>query len=141
MSPRRLIKQVALESPPHIPELEEHSAFYRHIHQENRSTCSILTNFAINDAVLSVAEDTIHNQRQRMRKASHFVMSSQPYSENQCKPGSWSGPPFSNWLDLDSQQSYHANADLKQSSFRVGDECVSDRLVIKQYYYLSVFPE
>lgn len=36
LSPRRLTKQVALESPPHIHDFEENFTFYKHIYHENR---------------------------------------------------------------------------------------------------------
>lgn len=56
-------------------------------------------------------------------------MQSTSPSDTPKHPGSWYGPPFINYLDTEHQQSCHANVDLKQSSFRTGDECVSDRYV------------
>lgn len=65
-------------------------------------------------------------------------MHSQSPSKNPRHPGSWYGPPFVNFLDSEYQQFCHANSDLKQSSFRISDECVNDRcaecgMVIEQY--------
>lgn len=54
-------------------------------------------------------------------------MTTHTFNENQCRPGSWFGSSVTSWLDLESQQMCHANSDLKQSSFRIGDECNSDR--------------
>lgn len=65
-------------------------------------------------------------------------MHSQSPSKNPRHPGSWYGPPFTNFLDAEHQQTCHASIDLKQSSFRISDECVNDRCsecgtVIEEY--------
>lgn len=44
LSPRRLTKQVALESPPHMHDTEENFTFYKNIYHENRGlyTCQYI---------------------------------------------------------------------------------------------------
>lgn len=36
LSPRRLMKQVALESPPHLHEFEDQHSIYKHMYQDHR---------------------------------------------------------------------------------------------------------
>lgn len=57
------------------------------------------------------------NQRQRIRKAGPFTMSAYSVRDPR-KPGSWFSPHLSPKSE---------GIDLKQSSFRIGDECVSER--------------
>lgn len=45
--------------------------------------------------------------------------------ENSCVPRS--GPQFQPSLDVASQQACHADFNLKQSLFRIGDDCIYER--------------
>lgn len=64
-----------------------------------------------------VLGDAIANHRQRMRKVGPFTMGSYS-SHDPRRPGAWFSPQLSPKL---------SNLDIKQSSFRIGDECVNDR--------------
>lgn len=57
------------------------------------------------------------NHRQRMRKAGPFAMNSYS-SHDPRKPGAWYSPELSPKLE---------GSDMKQSSFRIGDDCVNER--------------
>lgn len=60
--------------------------------------------------------DFITNHRQRIRKVGLFAMNS--YSINDPRrPGSWISPELSPKRD---------GSDVKQSSFRIGDDCVNE---------------
>ncbi|KAK9889170.1 hypothetical protein WA026_004451 [Henosepilachna vigintioctopunctata] len=97
-SPRRLIKQVALESPPN--QLDQNDI--GRLCKTNR---------------LDNHRENLANQRQRMRKAGPFTMGS--YSScNPKKPGSWLSPQLSPAPE---------GQDLKRSSSRINEECVSER--------------
>ncbi|XP_073986418.1 UNC-79 domain-containing protein isoform X3 [Rhodnius prolixus] len=103
-SPRRLCKQVALDSPPPQLTLDPEQAFYR--------KPSPIT-----------AENS--NKRPRNRRGGPFSLPPHSLSENSLQAGTWYGvhPP----MDCSTQQACHASFQLKQSDFRVGDECVNDR--------------
>ncbi|KAL3290395.1 hypothetical protein HHI36_023736 [Cryptolaemus montrouzieri] len=96
-SPRRLIKQVALESPPNQNEQDDNERLYKTNRLDQR--------------------DNLSNQRQRMRKVGPFAMGSYTLC-NPRKPGSWLSPQLSPGVE---------SQDLKRSSSRIGDEYVSER--------------
>lgn len=97
-SPRKLIKQVALESPPHQSDYDS-TTLYRGLRMENQS------------------KDIALNHRQRMRKAGPFTMG--PFViRDPRKPGAWLSPQLSPKPE---------GIEMKQSSFRIGDECVNER--------------
>ncbi|XP_069685618.1 protein unc-79 homolog isoform X4 [Periplaneta americana] len=115
VSPRRLIKQVALDSPP--PQLqgdseEPHTSFYRAVHYDRKPTPG-------------KTDDHVRTQRHRPRKAGLFATGPQSLADYPRRPGAWYGPRT--LLDPETQQACHAEFDLKQSSFRIGDECVYER--------------
>ncbi|XP_045481676.1 protein unc-79 homolog isoform X1 [Harmonia axyridis] len=97
-SPRRLIKQVALESPPNQMDHEDLNRLYK----SNR---------------LDQQRENLSNQRQRIRKAGPFTMGSYTLC-NPRKPGSWLSPQLSPGLEVQ---------DLKRSSSRIGEESVNER--------------
>nr|CAD7255823.1 unnamed protein product [Timema shepardi] len=120
-SPRRLIKQVALDSsPPHLQEEtdDSHSAFYRTVHYDRKPQQATTT---------ARTEDHIRNQRQRSRKAGLFTMGQHMFSEYPRRPGAWCGPQHQPLLDPATRQACHAEFELKQSSLRVGEECIYQR--------------
>ncbi|CAG9855370.1 unnamed protein product [Phyllotreta striolata] len=96
-SPRKLTKQVALESPPNHSEFDDNGHF-KSIKMDNQ-------------------RDIMLNHRQRMRKVGPFAMNSYSIHDPR-KPGAWLSPQMSPKLE---------GIDLKQSSFRVGDDCVTER--------------
>lgn len=96
-SPRKLTKQVALESPPTKSEFDENGHF-KSIKVDNQ-------------------RDLMLNHRQRMRKVGPFAMNSYSLHEPR-KPGAWLSPQMSPTFD---------GIDIKQSSFRIGDDCVTER--------------
>lgn len=121
-SPRRLCKQVALESPP--PQLQPD-----HDHTFFKKPINITSKF----------EDTARTQRQKTKKQAPFSMGTYSLSDQPRRPGSWcGGPQQQSILDPGTQHACHAAFDLKQSSFRVGDDCVLDRCeecgTIKEQY-------
>ncbi|KAJ8981492.1 hypothetical protein NQ317_007018 [Molorchus minor] len=97
-SPRKLIKQVALESPPHQFDAEDNGYFFRPLKADNQ-------------------KDLLINHRQRMRKIGPFAINSYA-AQDPRKPGTWDNPELS--------PKYY-DSDLKQSSFRTGDDCVNER--------------
>ncbi|XP_024935949.1 protein unc-79 homolog isoform X2 [Cephus cinctus] len=105
-SPRRLIKQVALESPPSAMESED---FGSRISDQDRRP---------------KVKDQIRTQRDRMRKTptgtQHTIGSTR-------RTDSWSGPQMQPNLDFVTQQACHADFNLKPSLFRIGDDCIYDR--------------
>ncbi|XP_056646981.1 protein unc-79 homolog isoform X3 [Diorhabda sublineata] len=96
-SPRKLTKQVALESPPTQSEFDENGHF-KSMKIENQ-------------------RDIMLNHRQRIRKVGPFAMNSYSLHEPR-KPGTWLSPQMSPTFD---------GIDIKQSSFRIGDDCVTER--------------
>lgn len=71
------------------------------------------------------AEDYQHHQ---FKKNGQLAMTYHTIGESHFKPNTWCEPAiYNNWLDLETQQLSHANNDIKQSSFRIGDECINDR--------------
>ncbi|XP_048512569.1 protein unc-79 homolog isoform X11 [Athalia rosae] len=104
-SPRKLMKQVALESPP--PVIEE--SFFRSSEYDRKTKM----------------EDLLRSQREKMRKTP-FNMTQHSIG-NIRRPESWPGPQTQANLDPLTQQAYHADFNLKQSLFRIGDDCVYDR--------------
>ncbi|XP_046744184.1 protein unc-79 homolog isoform X3 [Diprion similis] len=104
-SPRKLTKQVALESPP--PVIEE--SFLRSLEHDRKTKM----------------EDLLRSQREKMRKTP-FNMTQHSIG-NIRRPESWPGPHVQANLDPVLQQAYHADFNLKQSLFRIGDDCVYDR--------------
>ncbi|XP_015191031.1 PREDICTED: protein unc-79 homolog isoform X6 [Polistes dominula] len=105
-SPRRLIKQVALESPP--PTIEG-TDFNSRIFEHEKKT---------------KLKDQIRIQRDKTRKVGTVTASDVAFTRHM---DSWSGPQMQSNLDYVSQQAYHADFNLKQSLFRIGDDCVYDR--------------
>lgn len=57
------------------------------------------------------------NQRQRVRKVGPFTMGSYSVRDPR-RPGAWFSPQLSPRLD---------GSEMKQNSFRIGDECVNER--------------
>ncbi|XP_017778696.1 PREDICTED: protein unc-79 homolog [Nicrophorus vespilloides] len=118
-SPRRLIKQVALESPPNPIDIED-SVFKISNPDNKRKTCGLNSNIISDEhfcVVTSNIEDGLLNARQRMRKIGPFTMGAYAIRDP-VKPGSWYSPQASPKLDIN---------ELKQSSFRIGEECVNQR--------------
>ncbi|XP_068085270.1 protein unc-79 homolog [Anabrus simplex] len=119
VSPRRLTKQVALDSPP--PHLQgesddAHPTFYRGVHYDRKPYSGTSKN-----------EEHFRTQRQWSRKVGVFSMGAHSISEHPRHPGSWCGPQTQPILDAATQQACHAEFDLKQSSFRIGDDCIYER--------------
>lgn len=118
-SPRRLIKQVALlESPPNA---------------SGNSLEANLTKKATQGIKIertNSKEENLKNQRQRFRKVGPFAIGSQSISDSRNKfAGSWA-PSFyvdDDSDDEDAQKASFVNAEAKTSSFRVGDDCITDR--------------
>ncbi|XP_011310336.1 protein unc-79 homolog isoform X3 [Fopius arisanus] len=105
-SPRRLIKQVALESPPPVVETDDFC--FRVLDHEKRGRL----------------KDHARAQRDRRRaypSTSHHVIGSTRRMD------SWAGPNTQGNMDATAQQACHADFNLKQSTFRVGDDCIYDR--------------
>ncbi|XP_050313784.1 protein unc-79 homolog isoform X3 [Anthonomus grandis grandis] len=107
-SPRKLIKQVALESPPNMYEPE-------------------VNGFGLENYIKTIKvdnhRDVIVNHRQRIRKAAPLTA-----NLNQQKPKL----PGSGWVFLNSQTAspkteVQANYDSKHSSYRIGEDCVKER--------------
>nr|XP_023011875.1 protein unc-79 homolog isoform X2 [Leptinotarsa decemlineata] len=96
-SPRKLTKQVALESPPNPMDFDD-SGHWKTIKIDNQ-------------------RDLIVNHRQRMRKVGPFAMNSYSVHDPR-RPGAWLSPELSPKLERN---------DMKQSSFRIGDECINER--------------
>lgn len=94
------------------------------IHANTYSSFKIIAKILIKN--MYIVDDLLHSHRQRLSKSNQLTMNSSA-NKSRWHPGSWYGPPFVDWVDSDHQQTCHASADLKQSSFRIGDECVSDR--------------
>ncbi|XP_066589783.1 protein unc-79 homolog [Prorops nasuta] len=102
-SPRRLIKQVALESPP--PD-----DFNTRILEYDRRIKT---------------REQIRISRDRIRKSplgGHDIMSSRRMDS-----WYWAGAQNKSNMDSLSQHACHADFNLKQSLFRIGDDCIYDR--------------
>ncbi|XP_043792736.1 protein unc-79 homolog isoform X9 [Apis laboriosa] len=104
-SPRRLIKQVALESPP--PAIESSDYPVRAFDPDRRGR----------------AKDHVRIQRDK-RRDSQITGHDGPLTR---RAESWSGPQLQPNFDIASQQAYHADFNLKQSLFRIGDDCIYER--------------
>ncbi|XP_034177759.2 UNC-79 domain-containing protein [Osmia lignaria lignaria] len=104
-SPRRLIKQVALESPPPVIESSDYPS--RIFDLDRRSKI----------------KDHVRIQRDKPRKDS-IVGLDGPIAR---RTESWSGPQLQPHFDVASQQACHADFSLKQSLFRIGDDCIYER--------------
>ncbi|XP_063983209.1 protein unc-79 homolog isoform X2 [Diachasmimorpha longicaudata] len=106
-SPRRLIKQVALESPPPVVETDDFC--FRVLDHEKRGRL----------------RDHTRVPRDRSRRVypgpSHHVIGPTKRMD------SWVGPQPHGTMDSSAQQACHADFNLKQSTFRVGDDCIYDR--------------
>uniref|UniRef100_A0A1B6C403 Protein unc-79 homolog n=1 Tax=Clastoptera arizonana TaxID=38151 RepID=A0A1B6C403_9HEMI len=111
-SPRRLCKQVALESPPPqlLPE-HDHLFFRKNVLNSGKSG------------------ENVRTLRQKMKTHTPFSMGSySQWVEHPRRPGSWYGAAqLHPMLDPATQQACHASFELKQSSLRIGDDCVYDR--------------
>ncbi|XP_011871476.1 PREDICTED: protein unc-79 homolog [Vollenhovia emeryi] len=107
-SPRRLIKQVALESSP--PAIDPGD---------------FISKIADYDQKLRGSKDQFRIQRDRGRKIT--AITDQDAITHARRAESWSGPQVQQDLDIVSQQAYHADFNLKQSLFRIGDDCIYDR--------------
>ncbi|XP_006613743.1 protein unc-79 homolog isoform X2 [Apis dorsata] len=103
-SPRRLIKQVALESPP--PAIESSDYPVRAFDPDRRGR----------------AKDHVRIQRDKRRDS--ITGHDGPLTR---RAESWSGPQLQPNFDIASQQAYHADFNLKQSLFRIGDDCIYER--------------
>ncbi|CAL7949507.1 unnamed protein product [Xylocopa violacea] len=104
-SPRRLIKQVALESPPPVIESSDYPS--RIFDPDRRAR----------------AKDHVRIQRDRPRKDNGTGQDG-PLAR---RTESWSGSQLQPNFDVASQQAYHADFSLKQSLFRIGDDCIYER--------------
>ncbi|XP_076762516.1 UNC-79 domain-containing protein isoform X10 [Xylocopa sonorina] len=104
-SPRRLIKQVALESPPPVIESSDYPS--RIFDPDRRAR----------------PKDHVRIQRDRPRKDSGTGQDG-PLAR---RTESWSGSQLQPNFDVASQQAYHADFSLKQSLFRIGDDCIYER--------------
>ncbi|XP_074099660.1 UNC-79 domain-containing protein isoform X1 [Cotesia typhae] len=103
-SPRRLIKQVALESPPPV-ETDDFS--FHTFEHERRHKFKDYT-----------------RTRDRNRRA--YIGSNHHHALGQRRMDSWT-PNQSTNMDPAALQACHADFNLRQSSFRIGDECIYDR--------------
>ncbi|KAK9304372.1 hypothetical protein QLX08_004330 [Tetragonisca angustula] len=104
-SPRRLTKQVALESPPPAIESSDYPSRMFDLDRRGRT------------------KDHVRIQRDRPRKDS-VTGHDGPLTR---RTESWSGPQLQPNFDVASQQAYHADFSLKQSLFRIGDDCIYER--------------
>ncbi|XP_043278465.1 protein unc-79 homolog isoform X2 [Venturia canescens] len=106
-SPRRLIKQVALESPP--PAIESDDFCFRLLEHERKAKF----------------KDHTRMHRDRTRR---LGTGSGPHVIGHTRrTDSWSGPQTQPNLDPVAQQACHADFNLKQSLFRTGDDCIYER--------------
>ncbi|KAF6204812.1 hypothetical protein GE061_018974 [Apolygus lucorum] len=103
-SPRRLCKQVALESPPPQLTSDPDQAFYRKPSAHN------------------IGEVKENSRKQKNRRGGPFSL---PPHLDHTSQGTWYDvhPP----MDPSTQQACHANFDLRQSDYRVGDDCIYER--------------
>ncbi|KAF7993840.1 hypothetical protein HCN44_011109 [Aphidius gifuensis] len=106
-SPRRLIKQVALESPP--GPLENDDFCFRLLDHERKAKFRDHARAGRDRARRAHASTTCHIIGQPRRTEL------------------WSGSHSQPNLDAAAQQACHADFNLKQSTFRVGDDCIFDR--------------
>ncbi|ERL94236.1 hypothetical protein D910_11517, partial [Dendroctonus ponderosae] len=121
-SPRKLIKQVALESPPNLYESDDNGNSFEHYLKSLKLDNT--SNYYISCTVLRVcfnwliSGDNIINHRQRIRKSGFSPMNLQQKPK---VPGGWvvNSQTLSPKLDT--------NYDVKQSAYRIGDECVKER--------------
>ncbi|XP_076392326.1 UNC-79 domain-containing protein isoform X3 [Megachile rotundata] len=104
-SPRRLIKQVALESPPPAMESLDYPGRIFDLDRKIKT------------------KDHVRIQRDKARKDS-LVGQDGPMAR---RTESWSGPQLQLNFDAASQQACHADFSLKQSLFRIGDDCIYER--------------
>ncbi|XP_043258139.1 protein unc-79 homolog [Colletes gigas] len=104
-SPRRLIKQVALESPPPMPDPLDYPC--RSFDHDRKTKI----------------QDHVRIQRDRPRKGAIKAQDT-PITR---RTESWPGPQLQPNFDTASQQAYHADFNLKQSLFRIGDDCIYER--------------
>ncbi|XP_054270817.1 protein unc-79 homolog isoform X2 [Macrosteles quadrilineatus] len=110
ISPRRLIKQVALESPPPTNQPDHDAGFFR-------------------KPSSGKADDKDRMQKSKVRRQVPFAASAGAYnvSDSSRRPTSWCGAQQQSLLNPATQQACHAAFELKQSSFRVGEDCVYER--------------
>ncbi|XP_039288508.1 protein unc-79 homolog isoform X2 [Nilaparvata lugens] len=107
VSPRRLLKQspVMLDSPPAShPPPDMIDPFRRTLH----------------------GEDGARGQRQKCKKGGLFSIGSH-FTDHPRRPGNWCAGSQQSKTDLATQTACHASLDLKQSSYRIGDDCLIDR--------------
>lgn len=98
-SPRRLIKQVALESPPTNASDEYSSSHHQHQHT---TTMKTVTHEIKTDQKSSAKEESYLTQRQRLRKTGPFAVDSQQVPDARIKyAGSW--PPEDAYLKDDNE--------------------------------------
>ncbi|KAG8333730.1 Protein unc-79 [Homalodisca vitripennis] len=110
ISPRRLCKQVALESPPPLGQADHDTGFFKK-----------------SSSVSGKLDDKEKLQRPKIRKQGPFSIGAYSLSDMTRRPNSWCAAQQQSLLNPATQQACHAAFDLKQSSFRVGDECVYER--------------
>lgn len=127
VSPRRLTKQVALESPPNQHQTED-----QHItgipHHRGHDTKHDKSNSTGNK------EESYRTQRQRLRKIGPFAVDSQSIPDSRTQfAGAWA-PTDPNRDDSDGEDDdddtsfrQQSHTDRKQSSLRIGDDCVCHR--------------
>ncbi|XP_034946562.1 protein unc-79 homolog isoform X2 [Chelonus insularis] len=112
-SPRRLIKQVALESPPPI-ETDEFS--YQALEHERKAK---LRDYG-----------RLKDKERRERRG--YIGSNINYNHHHVightkRMDSWTAMQSQSNTDVSMQQACHADFSLKQSLFRIGDDCIYDR--------------
>lgn len=112
-SPRKLIKQCALESPP--------SAILPH-HEDIHST---IVKSVSQDIRIDSKTEKFRSQRNRLRKVGLFANETTPNVSDAKVRYAGSFPPPSMARD-DSDDETHIN-DFQQSSQRVGDDCICER--------------
>ncbi|XP_055534332.1 protein unc-79 homolog isoform X4 [Wyeomyia smithii] len=110
-SPRKLIKQVALESPPQIEDIQSTAA--RNAFAKSNKTIREATG--------------IRQPRQRSRKTGPFAIGSFSSSDGRMRyAGSWATSSKEYSDDEEQQQESNVSSE-KPSASRIGDECVCER--------------
>ncbi|EFN81676.1 Uncharacterized protein KIAA1409 [Harpegnathos saltator] len=115
-SPRRLIKQVALESSPPMVDMGDFASKITDYDQKIKTR----------DQYSSMRDQGLRIHRDKTRKVTNTTTDQDVITDAR-RTESWSGPQVQPNFNFFSQQAYHADFNLKQSLFRIGDDCVYDR--------------
>ncbi|XP_024081973.1 protein unc-79 homolog isoform X2 [Cimex lectularius] len=110
-SPRRLCKQVALESPPPQLTSDTDHVFYRKPVPNAENT--------------QIGENKENIRKSKNKRGGPFSLTPHTSADHEHRGGTWYGVHAP--MDTAAQQACHASFDLKQSDYRVGDECVYER--------------